>query len=289
MAVMSDIAIPFLEIGSEASSFHIRPILRQVDPIAMDEPPHRHNFQELIWIKSGSGEHKLDEQVLDIKPRTFYLIAKGQVHYFTQGIDLDGYVIRFTDDFLLDESGVGDWDYRLTLFNHFAVHHSLTIAVEDLRLFEGLILRMEREQEGNRFGRITLLRHLLSILLIQLERTRQQSADDQPPLSPHAATYQLFLTHLDRDYKQHHHVQYYADLQHITPRQLSSIVRRFSGRTAKQQMQDRLILEARRYLQHTNASVKEVAFTLGFHDPSYFSKVFKQAVGVSPHAYKATL
>ena len=280
--------IPFLEIGSDAS-FHIRPILRHVDPIAMDEPPHRHNFQELIWIKSGRGHHKLDDKVLDIRPLTFYLIAKGQVHYFTQGIDLDGYVIRFTDNFLLDESGVGDWDYRLTLFNHFAKHHSLTIPMDDVRLFEGLLLRMEREQDGEAFGRITLLRHLLSVLLIQLERARRQSADEPLPLSPHAAAYQTFLMHLDRDFTQHHHVQYYADLQHMTPRQLSSIVRRFSGKTAKQQMQDRLMVEARRYLQHTNASVKEIAFSLGFHDPSYFSKVFKQAVGVSPHAYKAKL
>ncbi|MGB1249733.1 MAG: AraC family transcriptional regulator [Candidatus Promineifilaceae bacterium] len=285
---MSDSGIPFLEIGSSAS-FHIRPILRHVDPIAIDEPPHRHNFQELIWIKSGSGTHKLDEQTLNIKPLTFYLIAKGQVHYFTQGIDLDGYVIRFTDDFLLDETGVGDWDYRLTLFNHFAVHHSLTIALDELRLFEGLILRMEREQEGEGFGRITLLRHLLSILLIQLERTRRKSADDQLPLSANATIYQAFLTDLERDFKRDHHVQHYADLQFITPRQLSGIVRRFSGKTAKQQIQERLMLEARRLLQHTNASVKEVAFSLGFQDPSYFSKVFKNATGVSPHAYKATL
>ena len=285
---MSAGEIPLLEIGSNAS-FHIRPILRQVDPVAIDEPPHRHNFQELIWIKSGSGEYKLDDKVLNIRPLTFYLIAKGQIHYFTQGVDLDGYVIRFTDDFLLDESGVKDWDYRLTLFNHFAVHQSLTIAKDDLRQFEGLILRMVREQEGDEFGRVTLLRHLLSILLIQLERARRYSADEQPTLSANAAIYQAFLMQLERDFKLHHHVQHYADLQYITPRQLSSIVRRFSGKTAKQQVQDRLMLEARRLLQHTNASVKEVAFSLGFQDPSYFSKVFKQAAGVSPHAYKATL
>lgn len=287
-------AIPIFELSSEpsvdsAASFHIRPILRNVDPVEINEPPHRHNFQELIWIKSGDGEHKLDQTVLNIKPRTFYLIAQGQVHYFTQGIELDGYVIRFTNDFLLSESGMGDWDHRQTLFSHFAVHRSLTIAEHELWQFVGLIERMWNEQNGDGFGRTTLLRHLLSILLIQLERARRDTADDHLPLSPHAASYQAFLTHLETDFKRAHHVQHYAKLLHITARQLSSIVRDFSGRTAKQHIQDRLMLEARRYLQHTNASVKEVAYKLGFNDPSYFSKVFKSAVGVSPHAYKADL
>ena len=72
----------------------------------------------------------------------------------------------------------------------------------------------------------------------------------------------------------------------MTERQLSDIVRRFSGKTAKRFILERLILEAKRYLEHTHTSIKEMAYMLGFHDPSYFSKVFTQIEGQRPSSYR---
>lgn len=279
--------IPYVELKPERpTSFHIRPLRRMVDPVALKEGPHRHNFQELLWVKGGSGRHKIDNTILEIQPRTFYLIAQGQVHYFTQGIELEGYLIRFTDDFLLDNTNQSDWNYRVTLFSHFAIHQSLTIEREEIVLFEQVMERMWQEHQSKAFGRTQLLGHLLHILLIQLERTRRKTLQQQKPLTEHAHIYQAFVSLLEQDYKQQHQVSHYANALHVTPRQLSHIVRPFSGKTAKQLIQERLILEAKRYLQYTNASVKEIAYTLGYNDPSYFSKVFKQIAGVAPHAYK---
>lgn len=281
--------IPFLDIDAEPRSFLIRPLRRQVDPVSMNEPPHRHNYQELMWIKKGNGRHRIDQHLLEIQPDTFYLIAQGQVHYFEEGVDLEGYLIRFTDDFLLDTVDEVSWDYRMTLFSHFAIHQSLTLSPEQSDVYERHLARMWREQCNDAFGSQMVLRHLLGMLLIRLERTRREFVPEETAVSPHAEIYQAFLTHLEKDFKQNPTVGYYAKKLHITPRQLSDTAVRFSGKTAKQLIQQRRMLEAKRFLQHTNASVKEISFTLSFRDPSYFSKAFKQAVGVSPHAYKANL
>ena len=146
--------------------------------------------------------------------------------------------------------------------------------------------RMWLEDQTTAFGQTDVLGHLLNILLIQLERTRRKTVQQQKHLTEHAHIYQAFITLLEQDYKQQHQVSHYANALHLSPRQLSDIVRRFSGKTGKQLIQERLILEAKRYLQHTNASVKEIAYTLSYNDPSYFSKVFKQIAGIAPHAYK---
>ncbi len=281
--------IPFLNLDSGQRSFRIRPILRTINPESHDEPPHRHNYQELIWIRDGGGHHRIDETHLAIQPNTFYLIAQGQVHHFEEGVELDGWVIRFTDDFLLDHAPTLNWDYRMTLFGHFAVHRSLTIGPPQLVRCEALMQMLAEEMGGNGFGRISLLRHLLSMLLVELERARLERSEDSADLSPNADLYQQFLTNLDKDFKQQHHVSHYAGQLAVTPRQLSDVCSRFSGKTAKQIIQDRLMLEARRYLQHTNSSIKEIAWQLGYREPSYFSKVFKNTVGVSPNAYKVDL
>lgn len=280
--------VQLVDVQEAGEAFHIRPIMRHINPATHDEPPHRHNFQELIWINSGSGQHQIDQSVIDIMPQTFYLISLGQVHYFLHGEELDGYVVRFTDDFLSATWGLG-WDYRMTLLSHFAIHRSLTLDSDGIAMCENLLGQMEREYLNDAFGRETVLRHLLSLLLLVLERTRLEVGQESAELSQHAQTYQQFLADLEGDYKMAHDVEHYARKQHITPRNLSSIVMEFTGKTAKKVITARLLLEARRYLQHTNASVKEIAYALGYHDASYFSKVFKQGMGVSPHAYKSKL
>jgi AraC family transcriptional regulator, transcriptional activator of pobA len=286
---MGDQHIPYMALTPEGRSFHIRPILRHIDPAEINEPPHRHHYQELLWINAGYGQQKVDNAVLDIKPHTFFLIAQGQIHYFVAGHDLEGFVVRFTDDFLLDHVADVAWDYRMTLFNHFALHRSLTVQPDEVPIYQRHLARIWLEQEQAAFGYMMVLRHLLGMLLIRLERTRRHLTPQIETLTDQAQIYQAFLTLLDQHFKTDTAVQFYANQLHITPRQLSSTVSHFAGRTAKQLIQDRRMLEARRYLQHTNASVKEIAYVLGFHDPSYFSKAFKQAVGVSPHQYKAAV
>src|SRR5690606_22538331 len=93
---------------------------------------------------------------------------------------------------------------------------------------------------------------------------------------PNLTIFQEFITALEDNFRQEHSVSFYAEQIHMTPRQLSDIVKTCTGKTAKTLILERIILEAKRHLQHTNASIKEIAFALGFKDSSYFSKVFKQ-------------
>ena len=208
------------------------------------------------------------------------------MHYFLRGVDLEGLIIRFTDDFLLDSAVSPDWNYRTTLFSHFALHRSLRVPDDQLESYQEILRMLWREHEREGFGKLTSLRHLLSLLLLQLERVRRESADTQPPLKGDADSYYQFSNFLETHYTQNHQINFYATHLYITPRQLSDLTRRFTGKTAKRLIRERLILESKRYLQHTNASVKEIAFSLGFDDPSYFSKVFKEQLGIAPHEYQ---
>ncbi|GAA4925514.1 helix-turn-helix domain-containing protein [Mucilaginibacter defluvii] len=61
---------------------------------------------------------------------------------------------------------------------------------------------------------------------------------------------------------------------------LYRVVKQQSGLSPKEFITDRLITEARRRIYHNQTtSVKELAFELGFNDPSYFSRLFKKITG----------
>ena len=132
------------------------------------------------------------------------------------------------------------------------------------------------------------MRHFLTALLIKLAQVQseQMVGGEDTAVDDSAQLFQQFTSLLEEQFKRMHSVQDYATALHITPRRLSRITQKYLGQTAKSVIEDRLILEAKRYLDFTNLTVKEIAFTLGYKDPSYFSKSFKKQTGVTPQSYR---
>lgn len=286
---MTDV-IPFLDLRPhDPASFHIRP-LRTF--IAREDDAHRHNFQEILWVKSGDGTHQIDNEVLSINPHTFYLIAKGQVHQFLGGANLQGLLIRFTDEFLLELPSQTSWNYRWTLFNQVEQQNRLVVEEADVAEFESLFgLILQEQQRKDVFGQSDSLRHFLLILLMRLERLRRASLS-RPGTSPITQQQTIchdFLQLLETNYKHTHLVADYADELGVSPRQLSRVLHKHLGRSGKQLIDERLILDAKRYLRYTPYSIKEISYHLGYKDPSYFSRIFKQNTGLTPKEYKTKL
>jgi len=271
-------------------SFHIRQLRLRAYPSAAEPPeqPHRHNFHELIWIRSGTGEQDIDGQIEEITPQTLYVIARGQIHQFLRAENIEGMVIRFTDDFIPATGQDLEADVLRQWFTNTRPLTKLRIAPSDSEEFAHWFDLMTREAtNGAAAGRQAILGHLLQIVMIKLERRlRLQSSNKRRPAKNNAVLFQEFLVDLEENYHLSHEVSQYAARLGVTPRQLSQITRRHVGLTAKQIINDRLTLEAKRYLQFTGYSVKEITFMLGFEDPSYFTKVFKRLAGTAPHNFR---
>jgi AraC family transcriptional activator of pobA len=270
------------------NAFFMRPIIIEADTAHPHEDPHRHNFQEILWVRSGSGQHAIDGSLLNIQPNSFYLIAKGQVHQFISGNQIDGLLIRFADAFLPDFPSLTLGHYQTALFNNLCINHTLTVSPSEAASFEQLLALIALEQEADESAeKYEILRHLLTavlIKLVQVQKTQLQAGNTAVDNDSHLL--HQFTTMLEEQFSSSHSVKSYAAALHISPRQLSNISSRYLGTTAKLVIEERLTLEAKRYLTFTNLSIKERAFALGYKDPSYFSKSFKKQTGVAPQAYK---
>ena len=280
--------LPTQPLADTERDFLIRPFLIETDPQETHEQPHRHNFQEILWVRSGQGKHVIDGHELTIQPTTFYLIAKGQVHQLITGIDLDGLVIRFTDAFLPNFLSEEMGHYQTVLFNNVTINHTLPVPPEALANFEALLgLLLSEFVGGDGRSNQEVLRHLLTVLLVKLGKVQQEVVRGAgTAVSPEAQLFHQFTLLLEENHSQTHAVADYAQMLNIAPRQLSDITRQLVGRTAKHLIEDRLILEARRLLTFTNLSVKEIAHRLGYKDPSHFSKIFKKNTHTTPQDYK---
>lgn len=94
---------------------------------------------------------------------------------------------------------------------------------------------------------------------------------------------------VERKYSISHLVKDYAESLNVTPNYLNEVIKTSINIPAKEYIQSRLILEAKRLAVFTEKSAKEIGFELGFEDPSHFSKFFKNNTGQSIQAFKENL
>ena len=248
--------------------------------------PHRHMFHELIWVQSGSGRHTIDDQSFSLIQHTLALITQGQVHVFEQSSNLAGYYLRFTDAFLHPSSqGCGSTNM---LFNHLIGNGALIVPPDEIGDIDSLVTLLASEYTcENNAVKYTILRHLLSALLLRVDRiNRALHHPKQVASDTNYVLYQHFLRELERGFMAHHDVGYYANALHLTPSQLAQLLQQMGGKPTKRLILERIMVEARRYLDFTELSVKEIAAQLGYSDPFHFSKVFKQEIGLSPYIYR---
>jgi len=82
-------------------------------------------------------------------------------------------------------------------------------------------------------------------------------------------------------------LQYLADHVHLSTGYLSDLLRKETGHSGKDHINEFLIGKAKGMLLRTTASVSEIAYDLGFNYPHYFSRLFKAKTGHTPHQYRS--
>ena len=95
-----------------------------------------------------------------------------------------------------------------------------------------------------------------------------------------------FFKHVRVHYDKERTVKYYADCVHLSPKYLSSIVKRLTGKTASEWIDELVILEAKNLLKNSDMTVQQVSNTLNFSTQSFFGKYFKHHTGMSPREYQ---
>jgi AraC family transcriptional activator of pobA len=247
--------------------------------------PHRHDYHEVIWARSGSGCHSLDGRRVPVSERTVTLIGRGQVHQFARAKEITGAVVRFGDELLHDGAmGRADPSWLLAGCGGRVVH----VPEDEVERFEAMIAALATETTRPADERSAdLERHLLSVVLLWIERWYDAQRDERgEPEDASVQLYRRFARLLERDFAAHHDAAYYADALAVPPAALSQALTQVTGHSTKELVTDRVMIEAVRLLRYTDRTVGEVAYLTGFSDPLYFSRAFKRHVGVPPSAYR---
>ncbi|GAA3948542.1 helix-turn-helix domain-containing protein [Chitinophaga oryziterrae] len=245
--------------------------------------PHRKDYYFMAFIKMGSSRHWIDMTPYDLKSNTFYFTVPHQVHLKEESKPVTGMTISFSHDFLAsDNNGVLK---DLPIIQNPYDGHELSLSDQDLIFVEDILEKIHTEYHAKHSWQHNMLMAYMKILLIYLSRlyTEQFSAAEQ---LPDKVLLKRYLSKIDESYTTSHEVNAYAEMLNISAGHLSELVKEQSGKPAIMHIHERLILEAKRLLFHTDYAIKEIAYHLGFEDASYFNRFFKRLTNYTPVAYR---
>ncbi len=248
--------------------------------------PHRHDYYAIVWVHEGSGMHLIDFKNYPLERNQVYFIYPGQIHHLVASTRPVGCVISFTAAFLSANNISLAFLERISLFRTGGDSSPLVIPPNMVDRFEKLFSLMYELYETSMTYRSEALGSSLKLVLVlSNEACARPDVDHQQEQGTSLLT--QFRGLVETNYMREHKVQWYAGELFITPKHLNAVIKTILGQTAKEFIQDRIGTEARRLLLHSDLSVKEIAFRLGFTDPLHFSRFFKKFTGTSPSDFRS--
>jgi len=240
--------------------------------------PHVHYFYEILWFHEGDGVHTVDFSEYKVTPNTIFFLSPGQVHHFDHSSNYKGISIKMCTDFLKNDEAASSLFLKYSVFHTFDTTPCFHIDSETAQDLAKLVDEMEAESHNfDLFGNIDVLKALLRIFLVKIQRYGTQESDVHlDNLKPSHMLFTRFRKLVENRYKQFHTVQEYADELNVAVRTLNKCVNECSRMSPLAFINERILLEAKRMVRYTNLMIKEIAFELGYDDPSYFVKLFKR-------------
>ncbi|UTW65334.1 helix-turn-helix domain-containing protein [bacterium SCSIO 12643] len=247
------------------------------------ELPHQVKFYNLIFFTSGTGRHFIDFNWYPVQENTLVYLAKEQVNAFDFSNDLDGYCIIFTEKHFVQCFPNLPEDLVFRLFNPQLFSPILQIPLESA--FNSYFKLLKEEyHNSNIFNKQTVINALFTILISKAEQIKQKQPFHIKDNSK-IVVFQKFNSLIEENLMISRSANFYANELGITYKHLNSICKELMNKTAKNVIDDLVILKAKRILINSDIKSTELAYKLGFEDPTNFTKYFKKNTSLTPKSF----
>lgn len=240
--------------------------------------PHKHEgYYELIYLSQGEGFHWMDTEHYQVSPPEIYFLKPGSLHCWQFTSIPTGFVILFQEAYfdpvkernIIELFGKLDEKVRVLLPEDYRPH----------TIFEEIYREYSQPSDYTDSTIHGYLQALFSKIL-QLSQTVEKVQ------LPNAGLPERFLKLLSEKCPELHLVNQYAQLLHTSPQNLNAACRKYTRKSAAEHIAGQLLLEAKRYILHSEKNISEIAYTLHFNDASYFIKFFKKHSGITPAQFR---
>lgn len=248
--------------------------------------PHRAAFYLILWFKNGTPVHTVDFHQVHPQPDSFLFVRKDAVQFFDQQNAFETSTLLFTDTFFCETEQDHRFLQSSPLFNDFTGNQGPVPLLGTNRLRDiWLWMQQEESHPADTFHSQMLRKYLYSFLL---EAEREQ-LNKGKGIRMQGANFEYFINFkelLEQHFRTEKGIGFYATQLFISAKVLTHITQLMLGKTPKQLLDERVLLEARRLLVHTENPIKTISFYIGFDETTNFNKFFKKHSGQTPAAFR---
>jgi AraC family transcriptional regulator, transcriptional activator of pobA len=269
---------------TDLDGFHIFTFADTYPDVVKFAPPHQRGFYQVIFAENATNlTTKINSSTFESKENILFVNSPIHVLSFTRGESIEGYILYFKETFIAPF--IKDLQIQFPYFNVNEVN-SFLISDDQKKLinpFFSLLLKTFNRKDTNRvsmlqYGLISLLFACKSIYDEYEKATVLQPKGQQLTAK--------FLNLVSTHFLEKKTVEEYSTQLNITPSHLNDTVKEVTGKNAKSFIVERIMTEAKKYLDYSEMNVNEIAYYLGFTEPTHFTRFFKTNASQTPIQYR---
>ena len=253
------------------------------------DEPHRHDYYTIILTVEARGTHLIDFETYPLSDGQLICISPWQVHQIQEDQKSKGYAITFTDQFLGSSSVTPEIIQSFNLFRLAGETPPIFLSPLDFEIairYAEDLLRYDTPYTLSDYMALgSLLQLILLIGVRNCDLMHNQSFQSNQDNGSHLL--KGFKDLLEQHYASQHQIGYYASQLYVSSDHLNRTIKQLTSKTAKQMIQARIVLAAKRMLRFSDMTIKQVGIELGFAEPAHFSAFFKNTTGQSPSNFKS--
>lgn len=170
-------------------------------------------------------------------------------------------------------------------------HPVFHLTDDEVKELTSYFMLIKQNVESDDFFRVDITKRLLAAYLYKLgsilyHHRPELQAEATKPLKREEILFKEFIRLVSEHHRKERRVDFYADQLYLSPKHFSTVIKKVSGKTAGQWIDEYVILEIKTLLKYSAMSIQEVAYYMNFSNPSFFGKYFKHHTGMSPSEYK---
>jgi len=247
--------------------------------------PHVHDYEELLIGMEGTIEHFIDFRASSITAPFVSFVSQGKAHHLKHAEEDDHsdiWMLSFRSEFIPE-----------TTFQLYSYYHDhANIKLQPGNNFNRMVslCEMMHSEMLEPVPDYSIIRQLLSALftMIESERKKLDPGDNNIQMTQNM-TFRSFLKILEENYRRPEGVDFYAGKLFMSLRNLNLICRNILQKSVSEIIETRKLIEAKNLLAHTNKTVSEIGFDLGYNEKAYFTNVFKKKPSQTPTEFRAEM
>ncbi|MBE9583102.1 helix-turn-helix domain-containing protein [Mucilaginibacter sp. JRF] len=252
---------------------------------ALSVTPHRHDHYEILYITEGRGHQFINFKQYEVKPGRVYFLHPGQVHLIDR-FKRNGWLIMFGHELFSRFLDIHKHEDEVGVLDSYTAHPYVDMNQEQGQSFQAIIDLMIPELASPKPD-ADILMHYTALLLLQLNRMHVlQHPVEYSAVATRFGFYKIKQL-IEANFKIQHQAAFYAGELQADIKKLNRICRESTGLTVAELLRERLLTESKILLQTSALSIKQISYDLGFNDPAFFGRFFKQQTTLTPAQFRA--